>query len=248
MVVADPDRRLGAITPSLKVFRRLSMGPPTEQRRDDPQRPRDSRPDRESSRRAQKAARKEEKRARKSAREAAEEQLKAVKRDLKAASREMRTEWRGRYAPRPFGPRGDELAPPPAIAGPLLAIAKVVIALGAMVIAPLVLSLLSLAFGSKLRRAAKRSQEAGQRLIERLEREERVWAPRGAAPPSVAGGDPTTGTEARRVEPRPLRVDGGAEAPRDAVAEQAAAEQEAVEAEAAEQERDRRARADTERG
>jgi hypothetical protein len=175
-----------------------------------------SRQGREASRKEEKRARKEEKRARKWAQEVAREAK------------------QGRFAPRPFGARGDELAPPPAIAGPLLAIAKLVIALGAMVIAPLVLSLLSIAFGPKLRRAAKRSQEAGQRLIERLEREERVWAPKvEVAPPGVG-----------RVEPRPVRVDGPAAEPgRDEVAAQEAAEQEALEA----AERDRRARADTER-
>jgi hypothetical protein len=236
MVVADPDRRLGTITPSLGMFRRLSTGPAPAQSREAPRRSRGSREDREAARRAEKVARKEEKRARKSAREIAEQELKAARRDLKAAGREWRTRYEGRYAPRPFGPRGDELAPPPAIAGPLLAIAKVVIALGAMVIAPLVLSLLSIAFGSKLRRAAKRSQEAGQRLIERLEGEERVWAPPPQVPPP---------TSERRVEPRPLRVDGRVEDPvRDDAAAQEAAEQEAREA----AERDRRARADTERG
>jgi hypothetical protein len=211
MLVADPDQRLRQITPALSVFRRFAMDV-----RGRPGSREGSRQGREASRKEEKRARKEEKRARKWAEELAREARK------------------GRYAPRPFGARGDELAPPPAIAGPLLAIAKVVIALGAMVIAPLVLSLLSIAFGPKLRRAAKRSQEAGQRLIERLEREERVWAPKvEVAPPGVG-----------RVEPRPVRVDGPAAEPgRDEVAAQEAAEQEALEA----AERDRRARADTER-
>jgi hypothetical protein len=98
------------------------------------------------------------------------------------------------------------------------------VTIGAVVVAPLVLSLLSLVFGAQLRRAAFKTREAGKRALARLDREAQHLE-RGASDAEARMRvDPTAPTQQgdpRAANPR-VRVDATHDAEFDLTAEEEA--------------------------
>ncbi len=155
MVHPDPDQRLTHISAHVGPLLATSSAPSGPDARGW-----DARGSK-GSKRAEKERRREEKRF-------SRDERKEAKRSSRA---EARAQFAARFAARPFGRQDGELGPPRELSGPLLALAKAGVTIGAIVVAPLVLSLLSIVFGAQLRKAAYKTREAGRRALARLDRE-----------------------------------------------------------------------------
>lgn len=156
MVHPDPDQRLTHVSSHVAPLLATASAPSNREPRGW-----DGRGSKGGGKRAEKERRREEKRFER-------DERKEEKRSRRAAAR---AQFAARFAARPFGRSDDELGPPREISGPLLALAKAGVTIGAIVVAPLVLSLLSIVFGAQLRRAAFKTREAGKRALARLDRE-----------------------------------------------------------------------------
>lgn len=221
MLDPDPDKRPARIGPLLVERERRASAGEWEARarsRDEPRRT--GRIEDHARRVAEKMQREIEREVERQTRHADRRERKRAEREARRAARHAEDGRRERSYSAPW--------PVALVVTLALSLATVVVALTMNVIVPLVLAMLSLAFGASLRRAAKRVQEAGSTATASINRARR-FVSGGLAPPRAE--------ERERDEPRVRVVDANAarmrvETPDDAVTDAEHEDEEHAEREA----------------